>query len=1013
MTEPIVPPPPPGLTEALEFAALSGPFDPEAAIRSAASVSRDSAAEVASALAAVCDTNPDESKNWLLLGPNRQAILDGLRSTGRLLEAIAQRRESRPDPVTNDLLDALSNVGDFTRQQVERALGTPNRDWLVRIATALDWAGGLAAASGLLERSRTAIKSLERKARREEIMGMPFVGRTDEIDKLMGLLTATPRRDVRGVFMSGPPGIGKSALMERVIARHYDMFHSVIVRLDFDRAGLDVTDLRVLTMEAARQVADRIGDTATELLAERMRTASLQEGSDSILEARRTFPVQLATEMTLTLNRSSRPLLVVVDTLEALQARGATHLNQLFDWLQRLSEAGIQNMAVLAAGRAAPPEEFKKVAGEVPLEGLSRPDAIDFAEELNVNPQDSATVAERAAYVPLAIKLAADIVKADGIEALPDKKPNPKFASAMLYRILLSRIDDDRLRSLAHPGLIVRRISADLLREVIAPEVDLPNLSHDDARTLFDALALQHWLVKIDEQDPSFVRHREDIRQDLLPLLYQEDPALCAKIDRRAMKWFAARDDAKSEVDALYHRLQLLRRPGSRPAIPEDIAAQFDEATISELPEAAQVLVRQVAGRFSGVGLSVSKAQTANDDAWLVRELTNIIAKSDWAEGRNLVERIQKTGAIDPRSQLADAVRAFWWRSGQWHDANWLLRERDRLGGDDSDLGQIEPALAVARLEMRGEYGKAAQFLKNPDMFGANSLWVRAGTALSRHGGLAFRLRAIGLDPGTLFGTDDIPDPTGAALERWGTSPQAHWNESLVAFASRRFASGGGQLDLHGPSWMKSQALASLIPYAGLAVILSQANRILTTRANEAVESFLGPHSPLRLADAISPPPSSRIEEPILTIANMGLFAEWAEALGFVLEDANLRSLGRAADNWRRTMAGDWRYGRRKPPGWQGSNVDEVLEARIKRVRESPMPEELALLQLCVWVPHFNRGEAVWNLVRERAPNAIGSARAAQQHGGFEAAAATLRRYRIPTAFVPSIITLNGLKDWN
>lgn len=1011
MSDPIAPSEPPGLSEALEFAALSGPFDPAAALRIAATASKEAAAEVASALAAACDTNPDQYRNWLLLSPNREAILDQLRSTGRLGEAISRRRSTTPDQMTSDLLDALSNIGNFTAQQVERALSSTNRDWLVRIATALDWAGGLAAASGLLERSRTAIKNLERKARREEIMGVPFVGRDDEIKKLMGYLTATPRREVRGVFMSGPPGIGKSALMERVIARHYDEFHSVIVRLDFDRAGLDVTDLRVLTMEAARQVADRVGDSASDLLAARMRTASLQEGSESILQTRRTFPTGLAAEIARTLNQANRPLLVVVDTLETLQARGATHLDQLFNWLQQLFEEGIQRMAVLAAGRAAPPDTFRKVAGEVSLEGLSPPAAIEFAEKLKVDARDRAAVAERAAYVPLAIKLAADIVRSDGIEALPAKKLNPKFASAMLYRILLSRIDDETLKELAHPGLIVRRISADLLREVIAPEVGLPNLGLDEAKTLFDALALQHWLVEVDPQDPNFVRHRPDIRHDLLPLLYQDDPTVCAKIDRRAMKWFAARDEPESEVDALYHRLQLLRRPGPRPAIPEDIAGQFDDVMLSELPEAAQVLVKQVAGQFSGVGLKVSNTQSASDNSRLVRELVNIIAKSDWLEGRDLVRRIQDTGAIDPRGRVADAVRAFWWRSGQWHDANWLLRERDRLGEDDSDLAQLEPPLALARLEMRGEYGKAAQFLQNPGMLSNSKEWGSTATALSRHGGLAFRLRAIGMDPASMFGTDDIPDPTGAALERWTTVQQDSWNESIFAFVHRRFASVGAQTDIQAPSWVKSQIMTSMTPYAGLAVILSQSNSMLSVRAAEAVESFLGHHSPLKLADAISLSPSGHVDiEPITAIANMGLFSEWAEALGFVLGEPNLRSLGRAADNWRRTMAGDWRYGRRRPRGWMDVKIDEVLRARIWRIHDSEMPEELAYLQLRAWVPHINQGEAVWALIRERAPNALESAWAAQRKGGYEAAAAKLRSYRIPTAFVPSIITLNGLR---
>lgn len=1000
---------PEGLSEALEYAALSGPFDPRAALAAISRESRQRAAEAASALAAVCDTNPDESDAWLLLGPNRQQVLRELRASGRLQDAIERRRADSAGTITADLLDALSDTGAFTLQRVGDALGSAGREVLVRVATVLDWAGEFAAAAPLLEPSRTAIKRLDRLARRQEIREQPFVGREPEITRLMSLLAEPVRRNVRGVFMSGPPGIGKSALMEQVILRHYDEFGSVVVRLDFDRAGLDVTDLRSLTMEASRQVADRIGDAARDLFDERLRTAGLREGSESVLETRRAFPEALAAMLARTLQAANRPLLVVVDTLESLQARGETHLRQLFDWLQLLSGAGVNRMSVLVAGRAAPPAEFDRVVGDpVVLDGLSEPAALEFATRLEVEPSSRHVVVDRAAGVPLAIKLAADIVRVDGIRALPRDRLNPKLASAMLYRILLSRIDDDALRDLAHPGLIVRRISADLLRDVIGPAVGLPRFDDERARELFDSLARQHWLVETDPGNPGFVRHRGDIRRDLLPLLYQDKPQLCARIDREAVKWFAARDDDASAIDALYHRLQLLRRSPTRPAIPERLARLMDAATLQELPEVAQVMVKQVVGDFSGSSPSLSGQPSWSDDPRVVRDLVNIISKADWAEGRALVDRVEHTGGIDPRSRLADAVRAFWWRAGQWYEANWLLRERDRMGEDDSDLRQLEPPLAVARIEMRGEYGRAAQLLRRPDEL-LRDTPLRSGlTGISRYGGLAFRLRRV--DPNVLgsFEVEESPDPVQAAFNRWSADGPGRWDSGAVEFVHRRLLSVG--VSLRGPArpWVETQMMASLTPYAGVAVNLDQGDRLLSTRAREAVAALLaGPHSPLSLADEVSVPPHAGVDiEPITAIANAGLFAEWAEALGYVLEHPNLRSIGRAADNWRRTMAGDWKYGPAGPRGWKPRLIDEVLEARIRRHQDSLGARELAFIQLSAWVPHLGPGEAVWDLIQRRSAGALESAARARVEGGFAAAAAKLRQYKVPTAFVPSVITL-------
>ncbi|MBB4615379.1 ATP-binding protein [Novosphingobium taihuense] len=1000
---------PEGFSEALEYAALSGPFDPRAALAAISRESRQRAAEAASALAAVCDTNPDESDTWLLLAPNRQQVLRALRASGRLQDAIERRRTDSAGTITADLLDALSDTGAFTLQRVGDALGSAGREVLVRVATVLDWAGEFAAAAPLLESSRTAIKRLDLLARGQNIREQPFVGRASEIKRLMSLLAQPVRRNVRGVFMSGPPGIGKSALMEQVILRHSDEFGSVVVRLDFDRAGLDVTDLRSLTMEASRQIADRIGNAARDLFDERLRTAGLREGSESVLETRRAFPESLAATLARTLEAAHRPLLVVIDTLESLQARGETHLRQLFDWLQLLSGLGVNRMSVLVAGRAAPPAEFDRVVGDpVVLEGLSEPAALELATRLEVEPSSRHVVVDRAAGVPLAIKLAADIVRSDGIGALPRDRLNPKLASAMLYRILLSRIDDDTLRDLAHPGLIARRISADLLQDVIGPAVGLPRFGDERARELFDSLARQHWLVEADPSEPGFVRHRGDIRRDLLPLLYQDKPQLCARIDREAVKWFAARDDDASAIDALYHRLQLLRRSPTRPAIPERLARLMDAATLQELPETAQVMVKQVVGDFSSTSPNLSGQPSWSDEPRVVRDLVNIISKADWAEGRALVNRIERTSGIDPRSRLADAVRAFWWRAGQWYDANWLLRERDRMGGDDTDLRQLEPPLAVARIEMRGEYGRAAQLLKRPNELLRDTPLISGLTGISRYGGLAFRLQRVAPDMLGSFEIEEAPDPVQSAFNRWSAEGPGQWDDGAIEFVHRRLLSVG--VSLQGPArpWVETQMMASLTPYAGMVVNLAQGDRLLSSRAREAVATLLaGPHSPLLLADEIAVPPHAGVDiEPITAIANAGLFAEWAEALGYVLEHPNLRSIGRAADNWRRTIAGDWKYGPAVPRGWKPQLIDEVLKARIHRHQNSPAPRELAFIQLSAWVPHLGSGEAVWDLIQRRSAGALASASRARVEGGFAAAAAKLRQYKVPTAFVPSIITL-------
>ena len=599
MTERAPSAPPPGLDAVLEYAALSGKFEPVEALAEVKEASPADMAEIASALAMACDTNPDQSGAWVMHGPRRRQILSDLMASGRLFEAVARRRLRNLDDAAMDLLDALGGVGDFARAKLLRVMrAAKDRGWIARVATALDRAGELAPAAPLLGAARNTLAALERELRRDELVERGFFGRDGELAEIARRLETPPAGDLVGaVFVSGLPGIGKSALLEEIIAQDFEHHRSLIVRLDFDRTGLDVTEPRALTMEVARQLADRIGEGGQALLDARLEAAGVQETEARLGTRRSDYPDQLGAAIGQAVAAAGRPILLVVDTFEALQARGLTHARQLFQWLDWLHGRGLEPLRIVVAGRAPPPSDLSRNIGDpIDLDGLPDEAAREFLSRFDLPRRALPSILECAAGNPLALRLAAAIVRDGDIAVLPSGKPDPKLAAALLYRILLSRIGADDLRHLADPGLIVRRISAELLRTVIAPEVGMESLGETRAVELFDALRRQHWLVEPDPYDPAFVRHRSDMRGVLLPLLYRSDPALCRRIDAAAARWFGKRRDPASAVDALYHRLQLLRRGSTRPAVPQALAQRFDLITIAELPERAQILIRQAAG---------------------------------------------------------------------------------------------------------------------------------------------------------------------------------------------------------------------------------------------------------------------------------------------------------------------------------------------------------------------------------------------------------------------------------
>ncbi|MCE7796378.1 ATP-binding protein [Sphingobium sufflavum] len=1000
---------PPLVAQAKRFAALSAIFDPVDAVPEAARESAELASVVASALAVASDTNPRQGTGWLIRMAERRYILDDLYAHGALDAAIAERRALAMDQPAHDLLDALSARAPFEAEGVRAAIEHPDtpQEMIERIVTALDRAGPIAAAHPHIVAARLRLAQFGDSARWAAVRARGFVGRARETaelrDWLQSPVTAPPSR---AALLTGCPGIGKSALLDAMTQVAVADYGALVIRLDFDRAGLDVLDQTGLTMEVARQLVDRIGDAATSLLDARLEAAKSEGGpSGTTRSLRSDLPGALADSIGMAVAKANRPVLLILDTMEVLRARGETHPAMLFDWIDRLVTRGLQPLWIMAAGRGDVLDRIPDRRGpHIPLEGLDGAAAASLLKDSGLTEAAQAAVLAIAGGNPLVLRLAAKVVAAHGTAALPQAQLTGDVTAGFLYRFLLSRINDPDLRRLAHPGMIARRLSADFLREVLAPELGLAGMSEARAEALFAILASEHWLVERDPGDPAFVRHRGDMRALLLPMLYADQPVQCARIDAAAVRWFGRRGDDASQFDAAYHRLQLLRRRPARPMIGADIARRFDPATITELPPQAQKLVAQAAGRRSEHfrGGDTAGAAPSASDADATHELLRLIEANDWVEGAFVVDQIEQAGGIDPRSLQADAIRTYHWRAGRWSTVRRLLAERDQFSEAEGDLTALPPQIALARLEMRAEF--------MPERLTAD--WLRMALSHvggapqsltdmpARMGALGVRLTAAGLlarQPWSRAG-----DPVAAALALWSGDAQDAVVDSTFGVARDRLRARGASAEMAG--WNNPQLLAALTPYAAVALNLSRR----PDRQELAAIAHLA-DSRLSEAGALldNRPLLALASDPVTGIGELGLFAEWAGAAAWLTGDRDLAEIGRAAERWRRTVAGQWSYAGRPATWREAGPLDAVLTRRIEALLGEYDPPGAAMAQLGLW--SAEGGEAIWTRIERRFATSL---RAAAQVADTRARAALLAR-RMPAAFVPAatILTLSQAGD--
>src|SRR5215213_4854785 len=469
-------------------------------------------------------------------------------------------------------------------------------------------------------RSRLAFRSFS--APLESLAGDEvFRGRRKELDQLrsyVGVLAPDALLSrIRGaVFqwvrpnalpalsISGPGGVGKSALVARFMLEHTRVDSEVripLAYLDFDRSVLSISEPETLLVEILNQLDLQFSDDI-----------KFRELRDAFVNAMGTDPGERAFDnsgnyakvsdyITLLMKLleetlGPRPFVIVLDTFEEVQFRGETLAFPLWEILDRMQQS-FPFLRVVVAGRA--PVRSLRLAGKEPeqlvLGDLDSDGALAYLEGLGIrDPELAQMLVKQVGGVPLSLKLAAAVVKRDGIESIKDVSRRPSFFSStsdsaiqgVLFTRILGHLHDPVLEKLAHPGLVLRRLSPAVIFNVLNEPCELHLSNESEARELFDRLARETSLVATDTLDGTLV-HRPELRRTMLKLLTEKEPDKAAQINRKAVEWYKNQSGWRAKAEELYHRLQLRQEPSEREFSDPEVRSSL-QGSIAELPPGSQ-----------------------------------------------------------------------------------------------------------------------------------------------------------------------------------------------------------------------------------------------------------------------------------------------------------------------------------------------------------------------------------------------------------------------------------------
>ncbi len=579
---------------------------------------------------------------WSLSDAVRHQTLASLGAEG--VRAALLAAEQRPDDPVQAALDRIV-LGRTPRG------GAADTDDLTAELQVLRWLDGVI--SDVPDR-----RDLERRLARDELLqpmrslvAKGFFGRQD----WLAMLAAHVADDGgRPLVISGVGGVGKSTLLAKCVLDAVDASDDVFFAyLNFDRGALEADSPAGLLAEIVRQVAlqapalaDRaktlVDDLTQQEVLDQQATGFSTRGATTTVDTG-LFGSLFESAATMLESACTGRLLLVLDTFEEVQRQQLTNIHLLWSFVRAL-RARVDATRVIVSGRAldsglhgdegATVRELTELDEQAAVQLLTSQDDVEVSEEL------AHRVVDLVSRNPLSLRLALDVLRrSDTQDSLLDLSLQEGQIQGQLYSRILLHIDNPEVRKMAHPGLVVRVLTADVIRYVLAGPCEIAVPDDAAAQHLFHELEREATLVT---SDGVALRHRADVRALMLPGLERDQKTQVRKIHRAAIKYYRQIDTVEARAEELYHRMMLGQTERTLDRRWTDDALPLLRESIDELPATGRVYL-----------WSHSKGEVRVDP-----EVTRLAEDQAWARATELQALAEiRAGRPEVAIELASARR--------------------------------------------------------------------------------------------------------------------------------------------------------------------------------------------------------------------------------------------------------------------------------------------------------------------------------------------------------------------
>jgi tetratricopeptide (TPR) repeat protein len=582
---------------------------------------------------------------WSLSFAERRAALRRLATRQKMRRAL----DANPDRPNSPVQRMFERVMD--EQSLD--LASLSRDELGGLFTVIEWMEDILDNLPAQDNLRSVLARADLLEPMQRLVQHGFVNRQLELDQLHDYVHKG--QSTAPLFVFGPGGVGKSTLLARIILQSIAPEDIPFAYIDIDRATVrpDQPLSFLIDLVDQLQVQVNISDFAESLTKEISFGIGRQEQTRSLESFGGIENVYYYMDQLHDLVQDSvlayRTIVVLIDTFEEAQFLGPSTVWQLLEFVFELHRR-FPTFRLILSGRVLPQEFLEKafpqplktantreLALEMQLSEIPLPErpinlgVLDLAparellrtsiQQAGVAPLTEQEIDDVIGIVspnPMCLKLAARLLQDEGVEKLRKSrsemltKLKAEKIQALLYGRILHHLHNEGVRKVAYPGLIVRRITPDVIREVLAKPCGLKLTPGSSEHILFHSLSKEAALVDYDPLDGS-LRHRSDVRRAMLEdLTDYVKPEVVAQIDRAAVRFYTKQMGAVARAEEIYHRLRLRQTENTlnKHWLPE--AAERLKGAVEELPAQQRIWLA------SKLGITLDQAvrQKASQEAW-------------------------------------------------------------------------------------------------------------------------------------------------------------------------------------------------------------------------------------------------------------------------------------------------------------------------------------------------------------------------------------------------------------